>query len=97
MPVEQSGNPLSQLVPFMIIGVIFYLLIWRPDSKKQQQKKERIANLKKNDEIITSGGIHGTVVNIKPETFIIRVDDNVKIEIDKESVLTVKEKTTKGE
>jgi preprotein translocase subunit YajC len=48
-----------------------------------------IAALKKNDEVITSGGIHGTVVNVKEKTVVLRLDENVRVEFDKEAILAV--------
>ena len=70
--------------------LIFYFLVIKPEKSKQSERKNRIANLKKNDQVITSGGIHGTVVNVKPTTVVLRVDDNVKLEIDKDAISTVK-------
>lgn len=75
----------TQFIPFIVIFFIFYLLLIRPEKNKQRQRKEQIANLKKNDQIVTAGGIHGTVVNVKENTLLIRIDDNVKMEIDKEA------------
>jgi preprotein translocase subunit YajC len=51
-----------------------------------------LAGLKKNDEIITTGGIHGTIANVKETTITLKVDDNVKIEVSKSSVASVKRK-----
>jgi preprotein translocase subunit YajC len=51
-----------------------------------------INNLKKNDEIVTGGGIHGTIVNIKEKTVVVRIDDNVKIEIDRTAVARVEKR-----
>jgi preprotein translocase subunit YajC len=45
-----------------------------------------INNLNKNDEVVTAGGIHGTIINVKEKSFILRVDDNVKIEVDKSAI-----------
>jgi preprotein translocase subunit YajC len=87
---DQTANPLLQFIPFIAIFLIFYLLVIKPEKQKQNERKTRLANLKKNDEVITVGGIHGTVVNIKQTTIILRVDDNVKLEVDKESITTVK-------
>ena len=53
-----------------------------------------IQGLKKNDDIITTGGIYGTIVNVKDKTFVLRIDDNVKIEISKSAVATVKRQTS---
>jgi len=89
MAPESTASPLVQFFPFILIFLIFYILVIRPEKNKQRQRQSEIAALKKNDAVVTSGGIHGTVVNVKDKTFIVRIDDNVKIEIDKESVSTI--------
>jgi len=86
-----EGNPLTQLFPILIMFLIFYILVIRPHKKEQTEKKKKIESLKKNDGVITAGGIHGTVVNLKDSTVILRIDDNVRIEIDKEAISTVKD------
>ena len=88
MSPDQAVNPLfaSPLIPFALIGVIFYFLIWKPENQKKSQHQNMLKNLKKNDEIVSTGGIHGTIVNVKDSTIVVRVDDNVKIELDKEAV-----------
>ena len=87
----EATNPLGQLpiIPYIIIFLIFYFLVIKPQKEKQKQQKDLINNLKKNDEVVTAGGIHGTVVLVKDKSVVIRVDDNVKIEFDKESVSSV--------
>lgn len=89
MPAE-TANPVLMLAPYLLIFVIFYLLVIRPQKQKQNEYQKMISELKKNDEIVTTGGIHGTIVNIKEKTLTIRVDDNVKIEIDRGAVGRVK-------
>ena len=66
-----------------------YFLVIKPQKEKQNQHQQMLNNLKKNDEIVTSGGIHATIVNIKEDTVTIRIDDNVKVEIDRSAVLRV--------
>lgn len=86
-----QGNPaITNFVPLIFIFVIFYFLIIRPQQKKQKQHQEMIKSLNKNDEVVTVGGIHGTIVNVKERTFVLRVDENTKIEIDKASVAYTK-------
>ena len=51
-----------------------------------------LGELKKNDEVITTGGVHGTIVNVKENTFMVRVDDNVKLEISKTAVTGLKKR-----
>jgi preprotein translocase subunit YajC len=89
MPTDPMANPLSFMFPWVAVILIFYFIVIRPEKNKQKQHKEMVNNLKKNDEIVTTSGIHGTVVNVKDKTVQIRVDDNVKIEFDKESIVTV--------
>ena len=87
-----QANPLTQMIPFAVVFLIFYFLVLKPEKDKQKQHKELTNNVKKNDQVVTAGGIHGTVVNVKPTTVIIRVDDNAKIEVDKEAITTIKVK-----
>ncbi|VAX35130.1 Protein translocase subunit YajC [hydrothermal vent metagenome] len=93
MPTEQIANPLSQMFPLVIIFLIFYFLVIKPQKKQQKEQKNMRTTLKKNDQVVTSGGIHGTVVTVKDKTVMVRIDDNVKIEFDKESISTVVKKT----
>jgi preprotein translocase subunit YajC len=90
MPQSQAMNPLAQLFPILAIFVIFYFLLIRPQKNKEREHQKTLAGLNKNDDIVTTSGIHGTIVNVKDKTVVIRVDENVKIEIEKNSVALVK-------
>lgn len=95
MVTEQAPSLLqSPILLFIIIFAIWYFLVIKPQKKKQDQHKQQLADLKKNDEIVLASGIHGTIVNVKEKTLIVRIDDNVKIEVDKEAVSFVKQKST---
>jgi preprotein translocase subunit YajC len=99
MPTQAAQvNPIMQLVPFIFIFVIFYFMIIMPQRKQQKEHRNLLANLKKNDEVVTASGIHGTIVNVKDTTVILRVDDNVKIEVEKISIAALKNipSTTQG-
>lgn len=87
MPPEQAGA--SMFVPMILIFVIFYMLVFRPQKKEQKEKQKMRDALKKNEQVVTTGGIHGTVVLVKEKTVILRVDDNTKIEFDRESITTM--------
>lgn len=80
----------ANLLPLAFIFVIFYFLLIRPQQKKQKEYQKMLSELKKNDEIVTNGGIHGTILNIKEDTITLKIDDNVKIEINKNAVGYVK-------
>lgn len=86
----QPNAGVMNFVPLIFIFFVFYFLIIRPQQKKQKEHREMIKDLKKNDEVVTNGGIHGTIVNVKEKTFILRLDENLKIEIDKGSITYAK-------
>ena len=88
----QQAPFIVQLIPMVLIFGIFYFLVIRPEKKKQKDHKDMVANLRKNDEIVTSGGMHGVVINIKDTTVVVRLDENVRVEFDKEAILVLKKK-----
>jgi len=90
--MNSAAGPLMNLMPIILIFVVFYFLLIRPQKKTQDEHKKMVASLKKNDEVITAGGIHGTIVNVKDHTVTLKVDDNVKVEVQKSSVSTMKRK-----
>ena len=65
-------------------------MLIRPQQKKQKDYEKMLSTLNKNDEVVTTGGIHGTVINVKDTTLILKVDENVKIEIDKNAIAYLK-------
>lgn len=86
----EGPNILQVVFPYAVIFMIFYFLVFRPQKQKQDELKATIAAVKKNDQVITTSGIHGTVVNVKETTVIVRIDDNARMEINKDSIATVK-------
>ncbi|HUU06249.1 MAG TPA: preprotein translocase subunit YajC [Patescibacteria group bacterium] len=86
-----QSNMLVQLIPFVIIFVIFYLLIIMPARKKQKQHQNMIHSLKGGERIITAGGIYGTVTRVMDDRFEIQVDGNTKVQITKSSISSVLE------
>ena len=79
---QQDGggglDPFTMFMPFILIAMLFYFLLWMPEKKKRRQHEELLSNLKKNDRIVTVGGIYGTVVNVPKDSddVTIRVDEN---------------------
>ncbi|OGX28344.1 MAG: preprotein translocase subunit YajC [Omnitrophica WOR_2 bacterium RIFCSPHIGHO2_02_FULL_67_20] len=84
MPGASTGSPgpLAMLVPFAMMFLIFYMLVFRPQTKARQEHERMVKNLKKHDEVVTTGGMFGTVVNVRPESITLRVDENVRIEVE---------------
>ncbi len=84
-----SGGLVS-LLPFVLIIGVFYLLLIRPNQKRQQQWQEMLGKLKTGDRITTSGGIRGTILAIKDDTIQLRVaPDNIRIEVVKSAIASV--------
>lgn len=77
----------SGLIMIGMMVLVLWLFMWRPESKRRKQMQEFRNNLKKGDKIITAGGIHGTVKEIKETSLLIEVDSNVTLRIDKNMVV----------
>jgi len=90
MPQSSAVNPIVQLLPLALIFVIFYFLLIRPQKQKEKEHQKMLEGINKNDAVVTSGGIHGTVVNVKEKTLTLRIDENVKMEIEKNSIAYIK-------
>jgi len=90
MPQGQQVSPIAYVFLYVPLILIFYFLFIRPQKVKEKEHQKMLSNLQKNDEIVSTAGIHGTIVNVKDKTVVVRVDDNVKIEIEKSCVAQVK-------
>ena len=89
-PAQTSGeapNPFSGFFLIAIIFAIFYFLLIRPQQKRQKQLREMVEKLKRGDRVVTSGGIHGTVTGVKEKTVILKVTENVELEISKNAIV----------
>ena len=80
-----------QFFPFILMFVVIYLLILRPQYKKQKQQQAMVDSLEKGDKIVTSGGIHGTIVGVKDKDgiLVVQVAKDVRIEVSRGSVSRV--------
>ncbi|MCF6148602.1 MAG: preprotein translocase subunit YajC [Candidatus Kuenenia sp.] len=87
------GGMMSLLLPFILMFVVMYFLILRPQKKKEKERKALLARVRKNDRVVTAGGIHGVVTSVRENEVIVRVDDSkdVKIKVDRNSIATVLE------
>ncbi|HXV67297.1 MAG TPA: preprotein translocase subunit YajC [Nitrospira sp.] len=80
-----QGGLLS-LVPFLLIFIIFYFLLIRPQQKRQKEQKALLDALKKGDKVVTASGIWGTIVNVGKETVTLQIADNTKIKMQREHI-----------
>ena len=88
----QSGlGGLAQFLPIILIIAVFYLLLIRPQQKRQRQLQETIANLKIGDRVITNGGIIGVITTVRETSFLIRSADKSILEIARTSIAGIDE------
>src|SRR3954454_8145623 len=84
-----GGGGIAAFVPFILIFVIMYFVLLRPQMKRQKDQQRLIGTLKTGDRVVTNAGIHGLISNVKDTTVIVKVADNVKIEMEKSAVTNV--------
>jgi preprotein translocase subunit YajC len=82
MDMQQIG----QFLPMLLIIVVFYFFMIRPQMKKAKDHKKFVEELKKGDKVITTSGIHGKIVDLNEATFLIEVESCTKIRFEKSSV-----------
>ena len=88
-----GGGGTTMIIYIACFGAIFYFMLVRPQSQKQKQQQALISSLKTGDKVVTSGGMHGLIANVKEGTVIVKVADNVKIEVDKSAIAVVTKRT----
>jgi preprotein translocase subunit YajC len=81
-----GGSGLSLIIMFGLIFLFMYFFMIRPQQTKEKQRKKMISELKKGDKVLTNAGIVGTIYNIKDNVFVLKVDDEVKIEFVKSAI-----------
>jgi len=84
---EGGGSSLLPILPFVVIFALFYFLILRPQQKQNKARKEMLANIKRGDDVITSGGIYGKILNISENNVVtLEIAKNVSIHITKDGI-----------
>ena len=84
---QGDQNPLVSLWPLLLIIVVFYLFMIRPQVKRQKELRKYRENLQKGDKIVTTGGIYGKIIGVSDQTVMIEVEDQSKIKIDKNAII----------
>lgn len=85
----EQGSSFMSLIPFVAIFFIMYFLMIRPQQKRQKAQQNMLANIKKGDKVITTGGMHGVISAVKDKTVTLQVDTNVQIDFTKAHIATV--------
>lgn len=86
-----AGAGQQQIIMLVLVFAVFYLFMIRPQMKKQKEIKKFREALKTGDKVVSAGGIHGKVKDIKDETVVVEIADGVKITVDKASVFQIGE------
>ncbi len=89
---QAGGNAppaLVQIAPLLLVFAVFYFLLIRPQQRKQKEHRAMLANLKRNDEVITSGGLYGTVVQISDQVVTLEIAPNVRVRVVKEQIASL--------
>ncbi len=87
----KQPSPYSSLIFFAAIILIFYFFMIRPQMKKQKEMKNYREGLKKGDKVVTAGGIYGRIAEVNEKTVMLEIDQNVKVKVDKGSVVRTAE------
>ncbi|MGD0518985.1 MAG: preprotein translocase subunit YajC [Thermoguttaceae bacterium] len=93
-PANDGGmSPIFSILPFLLIGLLFYFMLIRPQRREQSRRQDMLANVKKNDRVVTIGGIYGVVMNVHREAdeVSLKVDEttNTKLRITLSSIARV--------
>ena len=89
-PAPGAGGGLGMLLPILLFIPLLYMLMIRPQQKKQKQWQQMLAGIKSGDRVTTAGGIRGIILSIKEDVIVIRVaPDNIKLEVAKNAIASV--------
>lgn len=85
-PAPPAGAGILGMFPLVLLFVIFYFLLIRPQQKKMKAHKEMVSKLAKGDEVVTTGGMHGRITNVADDTVTVEISKDVRVKLSKESV-----------
>ena len=95
-PAAGGGDMFTGFLWIGLLLAFLWLVVIRPENKRQKEMKNIRENLKKGDRVVTSGGIHGQIARMDEETISIKVDEKVRLKIDRNAVARVEQATTEG-
>lgn len=94
---QPAANPVMSFLPLIFIVAIFYFLVFMPMQRQKKQQAEMLAGLESGSEVVTTGGIVGTIVSISGDLLVIRVKpDNIKLQVSRSAVSSVVKTETAG-
>lgn len=91
---QGGAGGFASFIPLILMFVIFYFLLIRPQQKKNKDHREMVSNLKQGDRIITSGGIHGRITGVSDTTLTVEIADRVRVKVNRGNVAGLSQPTT---
>ncbi len=85
----EQPNPLAMFLPLVLIFIVFYFFIIRPQKKKEDVRKKMIEAVKKGDRVVTIGGLHGSIAQVDEASVLLQVDTNTKLRVEKSAIANV--------
>lgn len=89
-----GGGIWGMILPFVLMFVVFYFLLIRPQQKKQKTRASMLNQLKKGDKVVTIGGLHGTIMEITDDVVVLRVNDVTKLTFDRSAINAIESSKT---
>jgi preprotein translocase subunit YajC len=86
-PEGQDANPLMSFLPLLLIVVVFYFFMIRPQMKRQKEVRKFRESLAKGDKVVTTGGIYGRIIEVKETTIILEIAKDIHIKVDKNGII----------
>lgn len=84
-----QGSAIWSFLPIILIFVIFYFLLIRPQQKRAKEHRNLLSNLKEGDQVLTSGGIYGRITGIKDDKITVEISDRVRVKVNRGHIATV--------
>lgn len=96
-PAPGAGSGFGMLLPILLFIPLLYLMMIRPQQKRQKEWQAMLGSIKAGDRVTTAGGIRGIIISIKDDAYVIRVaPDNIKLEVAKSAIASVTTQDTAG-
>lgn len=88
---DGGGPPIAvQLVPFLLLGVVFYFLLVRPEQRRRREHDQLVTGLKRNDQVVMSSGIHGRVMTLGDDVVTVEIAPKIHVQVDRSAIQTVR-------
>ena len=85
-PPQEGQNPITLFLPWILIFIVIYFFMIRPQVKKQKQQRKFMENLQKGDKVVTVGGLHGKIVEVRERNLIVDISEGTKVKIERSAV-----------